>query len=32
MILHEEQLLGMLPPSHELDDYELRERPMSAGG
>jgi hypothetical protein len=32
MALHEQQLLGMLPPSHELDDYELRERPMSASG
>ena len=29
-VLLEQQLLGLYPPSHELDDYELRERPMSA--
>ena len=27
--LSREQLDGLLPPSHELDDYELRERPMT---
>ena len=27
--LLEEQLFGMLPPSHELDEYELGERPMA---
>jgi hypothetical protein len=29
-VLLEQQLLGLYPPSHELDDYELRERPMNA--
>ncbi|KAK3716218.1 hypothetical protein LTR37_006663 [Vermiconidia calcicola] len=28
----EEQLFGNLPPSHELDEYELRERPMAIYG
>lgn len=31
-ILLEQQLLGLHPPSYELDEYELRERPMSASG
>lgn len=30
MSLSEQQLLGTHPASHELDDYELVERPMSA--
>ena len=30
--LLEEQLFGLLPPSHELDEYELRERPMTVCG
>jgi hypothetical protein len=29
--LMEEQLLGHMPPGHELDEYELRERPMQLG-
>ena len=30
--LTQEQLHGLLPPSHELDDYELGERPMTLHG
>jgi len=32
MSLSEQQLLGTYPAGHELDDYELRERPMGVGG
>ena len=31
-LLLEQQLLATHPASHELDDYELRERPMRASG
>ena len=30
--LFREQLHGLLPPSYELNDYELRERPMTMCG
>ena len=32
VLLSEQQLLGTYPAGHELDDYELRERPMRVGG